>query len=105
MPQIHVLGMVPIVGGHIRDRMALIIGRIVDQDGDWAKLRARFRDRSLQHRNVSHVAAKKERRAARALHRRRHRFTLLTLDVDEGDAPAIAGKRARCRRRCLSRRR
>ena len=90
MPQIHVLGVVPIVGGDVGDRVALVIGGIVDQDRDRAELRPGFRDRGLQRRDVGHVAVQKKRRPALALHRRRHRFAFCALHVDESDARMIA---------------
>ena len=68
MPQIDVLGVVPIVGGHVGDRVALVVGRVVDQDRDRAELRSRFGDSCLQRRDVGHVAVQKKRRPARALH-------------------------------------
>ena len=60
MPQIHVLRMVPIVGGDVGDRVALVVGGVVDQDRDRAELRAGFRDRSLQRRDVGHVAVREK---------------------------------------------
>ena len=55
--QIHVLGVVPIVGGDVGDGVALVVGGVVDQDRDRAELRASFRDCGLQRRDVGHVAA------------------------------------------------
>ena len=90
MAQIHVLGVVPIVGGDVGDGVALVVGGVIDQDRDRAELLARFRDCGLQRHDVGHVAVKKKRRPALALHRRRHRFALRALHVDESDARVIA---------------
>jgi hypothetical protein len=90
MPQIHVLRVVPIVGGDVSDRMALIVGGVIDQNRDPAELRAGFRNRSSQRGDVGHVAVQKQRRPAFAFDPRRHRFAFCALHVDESDARMIA---------------
>ena len=64
VPQIHILRVVPVVGGHVGNRVALVTGRVIGQYCNWTELGARFRDRRLQRRNVGDVAAEKERRLA-----------------------------------------
>ena len=66
MPQIHVLRVVPVVGGHVGDRVALVIGGVIDQYRNRTELRARLRDRRLERRDVGDVAVEKERRLARS---------------------------------------
>jgi hypothetical protein len=90
MPQIHVLGVVPVLGGDVGHGMALVIGRVIDQDRDRAKFLPRLRDRGLQRHDVGHVAPKKKRCPALALHRCRHCFAFRALHVDESDARVIA---------------
>ena len=82
--------MVPIVGGDIGYDVALVVGGVVDQDRDRTELLPRLRNRGLQRGDLGHVALKKKRRSALALHRRRHRFALLPLDVDESDTGAVS---------------
>ena len=90
VPQIHVLGVVPIMGGDVGDGVALVIRGVIDQDRDRAELRARFRDRGLQRGDVGHVAVEKKRRPALSLHRRRASLAFCALHVDESDARMIA---------------
>jgi hypothetical protein len=47
MPQIHILGVVPIVGSDVGHGVALVVGGVIDQNRDRAELRARFRDSCL----------------------------------------------------------
>jgi hypothetical protein len=70
--------------------MALVIGGVIDQDPDRTELRAGFRDRGLQRRDIGHVAPKKKCRPALNLHRRRHRLAFCALHVDESDVRVIA---------------
>jgi hypothetical protein len=44
VPQIHVLRMVPVFGGHVGDGMPLVIGGVVDQYRNRPEFRARFRN-------------------------------------------------------------
>ena len=94
MPQIHILRVVPVVRGHVGDRVALVIGGVIDQYRDRTEFRARFRDRRLERRDVGDVAAEKERRLAHLRQPRRQRLALVALEVDKRDARMIAGKSA-----------
>ena len=50
--QVHVLRVIPVIRGHVGHRMALVIGRVVDQHRDGTQSRPRLRDRRLERGDV-----------------------------------------------------
>ena len=81
--------LVPIIGRHLVPGMALIVGGIVDEDGDGAEgFRCRS-DRILQRLDVGDVALAEPHIA---LEPRRELLARILGDIDKGDLRALLGK-------------
>ena len=92
--QVDVLRPVPVFRRDVVDRVALVIGGVVDEHGDRAEFaRATSRSRPAA-RRCREIACEEQRRVARA---RESAATSAApasrLDVDEGDAGAVARER------------
>ena len=93
VPQIDVHRAVPVLRRHLVDRLAVIVGGVVDQHGDRPERGPHARDRRPQRLDVGEVAADEERRMRGAPKgsptSASRRFAV---DVDEGDLRALAGE-------------
>src|SRR3546814_9949940 len=90
--QVHRHPLVPISGRDFLDAVTVVIGRIVDQYVDAAKLFPHRGDHRLHGFDVPKVAGVEDRREIRALQPLRDRLALLLRDVAKGDPGALRGK-------------
>ena len=95
VPQVHREPLVPVLGRHALERVALVVGGVVDQDRDRAVGVGRGSDRRAQRLDVAQVARQEQRRRQRPRRPapRRSCLAAVAVDVDEGDLAALLAER------------
>ena len=102
MAEVHVLGVVPIVGVTSATGWRLSLAALLTSTATGPSV-ARARDRGLEGGNVGHVAAQKKRRAAVAV--RARALASSRCRSRNATRARLRRRRGQCRRRCRTRRR